>query len=117
MNPFRSNLRIEYVSTTGRWPAALVALLAALAVYHLGKGVYYLAVQQPPAGVADLLNRRIENAYFLDRVSPLSQYFLHEYEQQHDMSAKPWAIGAEGSPVPRGVRRWAASMDSTRCNW
>ena len=88
---------VEHVSIKERWPTAVMAVLAVVAAYHLSKGVYYLAVQQPPAAVADLLNRRTENAYFLDRVSPLSQYFLHEYEQQHDDSAKPWAIGADGS--------------------
>jgi hypothetical protein len=77
---------------------ALMALLVGLAAHHLGKGLYYLALQEPPAALADFYNRRTENAYFLDRVSPLSQYFLFEFESRHDASAEPWAIGAHGFP-------------------
>ena len=54
----------------------LIALLLALALYHVGKGLYYLAWQQPATAIADLRNRRVENAYFLDRTSPLSQQVL-----------------------------------------
>jgi hypothetical protein len=89
---------VEKLPKKERGLAAVMAVLAILAVYHLGKGFYYLAVQQPPAAVPDLLNRRTENAYFLDRVSPLSQYFLYESVDEHDVSAKPWAIGADRSP-------------------
>lgn len=54
----------------------MAALLAALSIRHIGTGLYYLAVQQPATGIADLRNRRVENAYFLDRISPLSQQVL-----------------------------------------
>jgi hypothetical protein len=68
--------------------AALVALLTLLAAHHLGKGFYFLVLQRPASAIADLRNRQVENAYFLDRVSPLSQQFL-------SLESKQWAQGAD----------------------
>jgi hypothetical protein len=53
--------------------------------------VYFLAVQRPAQGIADLRNRRVENAYFLDRISPLSQQFL----AIHPGGAARWELGAD----------------------
>ena len=67
---------------------ALVALLTLLAAHHLGKGFYFLVLQRPATAIADLRNRQVENAYFLDRVSPLSQQFL-------SLESNQWARGAD----------------------
>src|SRR5262249_59392473 len=71
-----------------RW--ALAALLAAASANHLARGCYFLVVQEPPRAIADLRNRRTETAYFLDRVSPLSQQML----AADPSGAGGWAAGA-----------------------
>jgi hypothetical protein len=80
----------------------LVALLAGLGSAHVAKGLYFLAVQQPAFGIADLRNRRIENAYFLDGVSPLSQQSLAVRPRDPDR----WAAGADV--------RWSHGVESAR---
>jgi hypothetical protein len=82
-------------STSRNLARALNTLLVAVTMYHLCKGFYYLALQQPPTAIADFYNRQTENAYFLHRISPLSEYFLFKSKSQHDRSAESWAIGAD----------------------
>jgi hypothetical protein len=76
-----------------RLTAAALACLLILAVYHLVHGVYYLALQDPARAIADFRNRRAENAYFLDRVSPQSQYLL--FLSRTDRTAERLAVGAD----------------------
>src|SRR5262249_5157959 len=70
---------------------AMVAVLAVASITHLARGLYFLVVQQPPHAIADLRNRRTETAYFLDRVSPLSQQML----AADPSGAGGWAAGAD----------------------
>ena len=85
---------------------ALMVLLASLAAHHLGKGLYYLAAEEPPSALADLMNRRTENAYFLDRVSPLSQYLIFDLESHQAASAASSAIGVHGPVYAGGLPPW-----------
>ena len=81
---------------------AIAALLAVASAAHLTRGLFFLAVQQPPRAIADLRNRRIETAYFLDRVSPLSQQML----AADPTDAAGWAAGAD--------RRWSHGVEHAR---
>src|SRR5262249_37133610 len=113
---------------------AMVALLAVVSCIHLAKGFYFLAVQQPARAIADLRNRRIETAYFLDRVSPLSQQLLaidpadtggwaagadptwsHGFENAHG-AVPPWTYPTQLAIVPplseRAARVYLAALDA-----
>ena len=70
----------------------LICLLV-LAGHHLGKGFYYLAVQNSTDALAGFNARRLEGAYLLDRVSPLSQYF--EYVRQTDPTVDRFVLHAD----------------------
>jgi hypothetical protein len=77
-------------------------MLAILSATHISKGVYYLAIERPTSAIADLRNRRIENAYFLDRVSPLSQQSLALTPANPDR----WSAGADP--------RWTHGAENAR---
>ena len=91
----------------------VVLALGVLAAHHLAKGFYYLAVEEPATAAADFYNRRIENAYFLDHISPQSQQFV--YLGKSDPSFLRLATGGDsserhGSVVYSGLPPWAYAL-------
>lgn len=80
-----------------------MALLTLLSVHHLSKGFYYLAVQEPATGVADLRHVLQVHAYFVDGINPLSQYFQNRSSAEPEL--RQWAAGADPTerhgPVPQ----------------
>jgi hypothetical protein len=79
-----------------RVPAGLLLFLfVCLTAHHLSKGFYHLAVEQPPTALPDFYWRRVDNAYFLDRVPPQSQNFA--YLSKRDPALRPLAVHADFS--------------------
>jgi Glycosyltransferase family 87 len=77
----------------GRVSAVVLLCLLGMATHHLSKGFYHLAVEQPPRALADYYWRRVDNAYFLDRVPPQSQNFA--YLSADDPTLRPLAVHAD----------------------
>ena len=87
----------------------VVVALGILAARNVSRGLYYLAVEEPATAAADFYNRRLENAYFLRRVSPQSQNFW--YWSKTDPTLRAFAAGADsserdGSVIYSGLPPW-----------
>ena len=92
----------------------MVALLAALSLHHFEKGLNYLVVQNPAAGIEDFRHVRVWTAYFIDGVSPQSQNFL--YSSRTNPADAAWAVGADprsphGEIFTSGVPPWAFPLE------